>query len=184
MTEKSVQLIGDAGQGAAIAILRAGNTPSKAADVLAKDFRVLSYAVSGKTSAAADELAALLGSKVSEIALVADAASAPTAMALALAHADLVKAVALISPVAFAFGDLSGLMAPVLALFGAADPSRAADAPRSFCRAIPNCRLLYVYDAVGALDDARPEAVAAALHDFVTRREKFIVNARRNRLYP
>jgi len=184
MTEKSVQLIGDAGQGAAVAILRAGNTPSKAAEVLAKDFRVLSYMVSGKTSAAVDELAALLGAKVNEIAVVADAASAATAMALAVAHADLVKTVALVSPVAVDIGDLSGLKTPVLALFGAAESTRAPGAPRSFCRAIPNCQLLYVYDASGALDDARPEAVAAALHDFVVRREKFIVNARHNRLYP
>ena len=164
-------------------ILRAGSAPSKAADVLAKDFRVLSYAVSGRETAAA-ELAAALGSKLSETALVADAASAATAMALAVSHPELVKSVALVSPGAAAFSDLSNLKAPILALFGTGDTARAPDTARNFCRAVPNCRLVYVYDASGALDDARPEAVAAALQDFAVRREKFLVNARTNHLYP
>ena len=184
MTEKHVRLIGDAGQGAAVVILRAGGTPSKAADVLAKNFRVLSYAVSGREIDAAAELAASLSSKLSETALVADAASAATAMALAVGHPELVKSVALVSPRAAAFGDLSNLKAPVLALFGTGDTAPNPDAPRNFCRTIPNCRLVYVYDASGALDDARPEAVAAALQDFATRREKYLVNARSGNLYP
>ena len=186
-SQKYLRSVGDTGQGPAIAVLRASDAPSKAAAVLAKDFRVLSFALEGKpgTSEAAAELAAVLsGLKVAQTALVADAASTAVAMAAALANPELVQSVALVSPAGAEFGDLSNLKAPVLALFGTGDSARAADAARNFCRAIPNCRLVYVYDASGALDDARPEAVAAALQDFAVRREKFLVNARSNYLYP
>jgi len=184
MTEKFIRLISDEGQGAAVAILRASSRPSKAATVLAQDFRVLSYTVSGEVPAAAAELVASLGSMVSEVAVIADTASASTAIALAVASGDLVKSVALLSPAVTDFGDLSDLTTPVLAIFSAADPSRAPDVPRNFCRTIPNCRLVYVYGTGEAPDDERPHAVAAALFDFATRGEKFLVNARSSRLYP
>ena len=186
MTQKYVRSIGEAGQGPVIVMLSGGDTPSKAAAVLAKDFRVLSYAVDGKAAVAdvASELASVLGTlNVTEAAIVADAGAAATAMAFAVTHPALAQSVALLSP-RESVGDVSNLKTPAMVLFGTADAARAPDAARALSRSIPNCRLVYVYDAGGQIDDERPEAVAAALQDFAVRRERYLVNSKSNFLYP
>jgi pimeloyl-ACP methyl ester carboxylesterase len=186
MTQKYVRLIGEAGQGPVIVILRGGDRPSKAAAVLANNFRVLSYSIDGKAAVAdvASELAAALGTQnVAEAAIIADAGAAATAMAFAVAHPALAQSVALMSP-SGSVGDASNLKSPAMVLFGTADAARAPDAARTLSRSIPNCRLVYVYDAAGQIDDERPEAVAAALQDFAVRRERYLVNSKSNYLYP
>ncbi len=186
-SQKNIRVIGDEGLGATIVGLRdSAAMPSKSAATLAKNFRALSLAVDGKAGVpdVVAELAAMLGGMgIAEAAVVADAATAAVAVALAVAHPDLTKSVALLSP-ENSVGDVSNLKAPVLALFGTGDTTRAPAAARTFCKAIPNCRLIYVYDAGRALDDERPEAVAAALEDFALRREGYLVNGRSGHLYP
>ena len=183
---KTLRLLDDAGHGPAIVFLRGESVASKAAAILARDFRVVSFAVTG--AAAADELAgALAGLGISEAALVARGAVASAALGIALAHPALVQSLALLAPPALdaaLTGRLSELKAPVLALFGTRDPQRSPDAARIFCGAIPNCSLMYVYDAVRDLDDERPEAVATALSAFALKREKFLVTGKSSQLYP
>jgi pimeloyl-ACP methyl ester carboxylesterase len=185
-SQKSVKLIDDAGQGAVIVFLRSTATVSRSVDVLQNEFRVLSFSIDSgmPVSELVDMLAQALASlKVEQAAIIADRAATGAAVALAVAHPGLVQSLALLSPEG-AVADASGLKAPALAIFGTADTVRATDAPRNFCRSIPNCRLMYVYDAGGSVDDERPEAVAAALQEFVIRREGFLVTAKQGKLYP
>jgi pimeloyl-ACP methyl ester carboxylesterase len=183
---KTLRLLGDTGRGAAIVFLRGASVISKAVEILAKDFRVVSFTVTG--TAAADELAgALAGLGISEAGLVGSGAVASAALGFALAQPALVQSLALLAPPALdaaLTGRLPELKAPVLALFGTRDSARAPDAARIFCGAIPNCSLMYVYDAVRDLDDERPEAVATALAAFALKREKFLVTGKSSQLYP
>jgi pimeloyl-ACP methyl ester carboxylesterase len=182
-TQKSVRLLDDSGQGAALVILREAGI-SALAPLLATEFRVLS--VAGGT--AVDELADTLAKAgITEATLVADSATSIAALELALAHPGLVSAVALLAPPAVR-SDLAGRMADgktqVLALFGTRDAARPPDAARAFCKAIPNCRLVYVFDAARAPDDERPEAVAAAIREFAAKRQGFLVTGKSGKLYP
>ena len=182
---KYVRLIGEAGEGPVIVILRGGTSPSKSAALLAKAFRVVNFAVDPAAAAgeAAKELANTLeGMKVTHAEIVADTATGAVAIALASAHPELAQSVALLSPADV--GDVSSLKVPVLALFGTTNAARSPGSAKALCKSIPNCRLVYVYDADRAVDDERPEAVAAALEDFAVRREGYLVNARSGNLYP
>ena len=184
--QKYVRLIDEAGQGPALVVLRIVASPSKSVAVLAKDFRVLSFAIdpkAGTLDAVRDLDAALAERNVTEAGIVADTSAASTAIAFAVARPGLAQSVALLSP-SGSVGDVSNLKAPVLAMFGTTDATRSADAAKTFCRSIPNCRLVYVYDAGQAVDDERPEAVSAALQDFAVRREGYLVNAKHGNLYP
>lgn len=166
--------------------LRSTDLPSKSVEVLENAFRVLSFTVddAAQVSESTSEVSqALENLKISEAAIVADNGTAAVAIGLAVARPDLAQSVALLSP-SGTVGEVSNLKVPVLAMFGTIDAARAADAPRAFCRSIPNCRLVYVYDAGRALDEERPEAVAAALQDFAIRREGYLVNAKLGNLYP
>jgi len=185
-SDKNVKLIDDTGQGAVIVFLRGAAPLSKTVDVLQNDFRVLSFSIAAATPATEviDVVTQSLESlNVTEAAVVADRAAATAAVAFAVARPELVQSLALLSP-ENKVGDVSSLKALVLAIFGTIDPARTPDAPRNFCRSIPNCRLMYVYDAGPAVDDDRPEAVAAALQEFATRREGFLVSAKCGKLYP
>jgi len=185
-SQKHVRLIDDVGQGPTLVILRGAASPSKSVPVLARDFRVLSFAIDPKAvtgDAIRDLAAALAEHKVTEAGIIADASAAAAAIAFAVAQPEVAQSVALLSP-SGSVGDVSSLKVPVLAMFGTADANRSPDAARAFCRSLPNCRLVYVYDADRAVDDERPEAVAAALQDFAIRREGYLVNAKRGNLYP
>jgi pimeloyl-ACP methyl ester carboxylesterase len=190
VSQKFVRLVDDVGQGAVIVSLRGeGAAVSKAAPILAHEFRVLSFAVaSSSATEAADELAEALGRLgVTAAAIMAASATTNAALSLMAAHPQLVQSLALLAPPALddaIAGRLSDSKTPVLALFGTRDTARPQDAARKFCRSIPHCSLMYVFDADRALDDERPEAVAAALREFAVKREKFIVTGKSGRLYP
>ena len=185
-SQKYARLIDEAGQGPTLVVLRDASSPSKSVAVLAKDFRVLSFAIDPKAGAAdaVRDLGAALGERnITEAGIIADAAAAPTAIAFAVAQPELAQSVALLSP-SGSVGDVTNLKVPVMAMFGTSDTTRAPDTPKAFCQSIPNCRLVYVSDADRAVDDERPEAVSAALQDFAIRREGYLVNAKRGNLYP
>lgn len=183
-SKKSVCVLGDSGKGPALVILHGEETnASKVVPFLAGEFRVISLA-GGTTDAIA---AQLLGLGVQEAAIVARATTAMVALDLALKYSSLVRSVALLAPSPLP-GDLaaglSGLKTPVQALFGTADAGRARDAARNFCKALPHCNLMYVFDAGVVPDADRPEAVAAALREFARKREKFLVTDKSAKIYP
>ncbi len=81
-------------------------------------------------------------------------------------------------------GRLPGLTVPTLVLFGTLDRSIPPEMGRIYREIMPNCHLVFVYDAGHALDMDRPEAFASVVTDFLQRREGFIVTATSALLYP
>jgi pimeloyl-ACP methyl ester carboxylesterase len=73
-------------------------------------------------------------------------------------------------------GRLSTVEMPVLALFGTEDRVIQPELGRIYKELLPNCHLVFIYDAGHALDADRPEAFAAVVADFLARREGFLVN--------
>jgi len=185
-TIKRLTLLDTAGAGATVVLLQADAAPSRIAPILADQFRVLRYRVSADETAhtgpAGSELAAAVASHASEpVGIVADAATAEVALALIAARPELVRALALIAP-QIPKSALAELKTPVLALFGTlAMPPQIG---RHMREAIPNCHVMLVYDADRDMTNQRPEAVAAALRDFMLAGDRFLVTGKSGKLYP
>ena len=182
-SQKSVRLLGDTGKGPAIVMLRGdGALASRTAALLANEFRVVSLA-----GGHVDEIAAQLSSLgITQAALVAGTTATVAALELALKHPQLVQSLALLAPQplpAELAARISELKTPVQVFFGTVDTNRASDAARKFCKSVPNCSLMYVFDAGTNPDDERPEAVAAALKEFAVKREKFLVTGKSGKIY-
>jgi pimeloyl-ACP methyl ester carboxylesterase len=154
-----------------IAVLRAVGTKAKAVDLLAKAFSVISL---DRASAA------------EPIGIVADSASAQQALTHIVARPETVNALALIAPPALDahfVEKLSGVTIPVLALFGTRDDTAQAHGA-VYRKALPNCNVTFVYDAGADMANERPEAVAAALTEFMRQRERYVVTDKSAKLYP
>jgi pimeloyl-ACP methyl ester carboxylesterase len=175
-----------AGSGAPVVLLQADAAPSRIAPILAGQFHVLRYMVgaddAAHTAAASNELAAVLASQGGDpIAVVADAATADLALALVAARPELLRALALIAP-QIPKAALAELKTPVLALFGTrAMPPQIG---RHMREVMPNCHVMLVYDADDDMTNQRPEAVAAALRDFMLAGDRFLVTGKSGKLYP
>jgi hypothetical protein len=115
------------------------------------------------------------------VGVVADAATADVALALIAARPELVRALALIAP-PIPKSALADLKTPVLALFGTR--AMSPQVGRQMREAIPNCHVMLVYDADGDMTNQRPEAVAAALRDFMLSGDRFLVTGKSGKLYP
>jgi pimeloyl-ACP methyl ester carboxylesterase len=183
---KRVTQLDVAGAGAAVVLLQADAAPSRIAPLLAEQFRVLRFAVAAsdaaRTGPARNELAEVLASQGGDpIGIVADPATADVALAVTAARPELVRALALIAP-PLPKSALADLKTPVLALFGTrAMPPQIG---RHMRAAIPNCHVMLVYDADGDMANQRPEAVAAALREFMLLGDRFLVTGKSGKLYP
>lgn len=152
-----------------IAVLQAKT--SKATDLLVKELPATS--LEGASASA-------------PVGLIADTASATKALEHVVAKPETVSALALIAPGAIdkALADkLSVVTIPVLALFGTRD-SNAQASGTAYRKALPTCNVTFVYDTTGDMANERPEAVAAALREFVRQREKYVVTDKSAKLYP
>ena len=126
------------------------------------------------------------GSAAAPIGIVAIGAGAPQALAHAAAKPETVNALALIAPPALDGGlaaKLAGVTIPVLALFGTREANARASSA-VWRKALANCNVTFVYDAGADMANERPEAVAAALADFLRQRERYVVTDRSAKLYP
>jgi pimeloyl-ACP methyl ester carboxylesterase len=183
---KRIAQLDAAGAGPTVVSLQADAAPSRIAPILAEQFRVLRYAVAASDAAhtgrARNELVEALASQGGDpIGVVADAATADVALALIAAQPELVRALALIAP-PIPKGALTELKTPVLALFGTrAMPPQIG---RHMREAIPNCHVMLVYDVDRDMTNQRPEAVAAALRDFMLAGDRFLVTGKSGKLYP
>jgi pimeloyl-ACP methyl ester carboxylesterase len=179
---KRISLLDAAGSGAPVVLLQADAAPSRIAPILAQHFRVLRYAVNDPEAASSNELATALASHTTDpVGMIADAASAHVAFALIATRPELISALALLAPPApdRAFAELK---TPVLALFGTrALPPQIG---RQLRQAIANCHVMLVYDADDDMANQRPEAVAAALRDFMLAGDRFLVTDKSGKLYP
>lgn len=79
---------------------------------------------------------------------------------------------------------MAALPMPSLVLFGTSDRVIPPEMGRHYRRILPNCQLVYVYDAGHALDADRPEAFVSAVDDFLTQPDHFLVASRSGLIHP
>jgi pimeloyl-ACP methyl ester carboxylesterase len=122
--------------------------------------------------------------------LVGKGHEARAALEFALAQPERLRALVLLGPTAIGAGDdgltrrLAELKPPSLALFGTRDRDAPPETARRYRERIPGCNLVFVYDAGAAMDDERPEAVAAVIEEFLERHDRFLVSRESGLLYP
>jgi pimeloyl-ACP methyl ester carboxylesterase len=144
---------------------------------------------------AISEAIAALG--IAHFNLLAQGAGAALALLLALDSPNSVSALVLLGPTAMAsngahaggadealINRLGELKVPSLAVFGTKDPFAPVEAGRHYRARIPACNLVFVYDAGQAMEEERPEAVAALLLDFLDRHDLFLVRRDSDLIYP
>jgi pimeloyl-ACP methyl ester carboxylesterase len=79
---------------------------------------------------------------------------------------------------------LPGLAPPTLALFGTLDSIIPPDIGHVYKELIPNCQLVFVYDAGHAIAAERPAAFTEVVNDFLDRHDAFVVNRRPTVIHP
>jgi pimeloyl-ACP methyl ester carboxylesterase len=83
--------------------------------------------------------------------------------------------------------DLEARMAelnlPVLVVFGTLDTVLPPEMGRHYKEILPNCSLVFLYDAAHEADADRPEAFAALVNDFLARHEGFLVTTKSSLIY-
>jgi pimeloyl-ACP methyl ester carboxylesterase len=73
---------------------------------------------------------------------------------------------------------MAGLEVPVLVVFGTLDNVMPPEMGRHYREILPNCHVVFLYDAAHEADADRPEAFVALVDDFLERHEAFIVSTR------
>ena len=68
------------------------------------------------------------------------------------------------------------LPTPTLVLFGTLDHVIPPEMGRFYKELLPNCHLVFVYDAGHAISTERPEAFTEVTVDFLERHEAFVVS--------
>ncbi len=76
------------------------------------------------------------------------------------------------------------LNVPVLVVFGTLDNVIPPEMGRHYRELLPNCNLVFLYDAAHEADADRPEAYAALVNDFLERQDAFLVTTRSGQLHP
>ena len=76
------------------------------------------------------------------------------------------------------------LTTPTLVLFGTLDQVIPPEMDRFYKALMPNCHLVFVYDARHAISAERPEAFAEVAVDFLERREAFVINRTKTLIHP
>ena len=79
---------------------------------------------------------------------------------------------------------LAGLATPTLVLFGTVDRVIPPDMGRIYKELMPNCHLVFVYDAGHAISTERPEAFTEVVVDFLERHEAFIISRTETVIHP
>lgn len=79
---------------------------------------------------------------------------------------------------------LRTLPVPTLVLFGTLDRVIPPDMGRHYKELIPNCQLVFVYDAGHAIAAERPEAFTDVVGDFLERHEAFVIRRTETLIHP
>jgi pimeloyl-ACP methyl ester carboxylesterase len=79
---------------------------------------------------------------------------------------------------------LPAISIPTLVLFGTVDQVIPPDMGHFYKELMPNCNLVFVYDAGHAISSDRPEAFVEAVADFVERREAFVISRTGTVIHP
>jgi len=204
----------EGGQGNPVVVLHGkdGLTSSPLNTLLARQFRVIaveipdvgrslgnvqSQSLHGLARTLAEAVAAL---GLEHYGLVSTAASAPLALWHALDLPQRVDALVLISPIALLPDggtvpsgyardpalerQLGDIHTATLVLVGTRDEVLPADTGRLYVERLPNCYYALVYDAGHEIEAERPEALFAAVRDFLEQRETFIVSRKNTVINP
>jgi pimeloyl-ACP methyl ester carboxylesterase len=70
---------------------------------------------------------------------------------------------------------MAQLTIPVLVVFGSLDTVTPPEMGRHYKEILPNCNLVFLYDAAHEADADRPEAFAELVNDFLDRHESFVI---------
>jgi pimeloyl-ACP methyl ester carboxylesterase len=79
---------------------------------------------------------------------------------------------------------MRGLATPALVLFGTLDRVIPPDMGRVYKELMPNCHLVFVYDAGHGISTDRPEAFAEVTDDFLERHEAFVISRTETVIHP
>jgi pimeloyl-ACP methyl ester carboxylesterase len=79
---------------------------------------------------------------------------------------------------------LAGLATPTLVLFGTVDRVIPPDMGHLYKELMPNCHLVFVYDAGHAISTDRPEAFTEVVADFLERHEAFVISRTDTVIHP
>jgi pimeloyl-ACP methyl ester carboxylesterase len=79
---------------------------------------------------------------------------------------------------------LPSLAVPTLVLFGTLDRVIPCEMGHFYKELMPNCSLVFVYDAGHAISTDRPEAFVEVVADFIDRREAFVVSRTETVIHP
>lgn len=79
---------------------------------------------------------------------------------------------------------LRGVTTPTLVLFGTLDAVIPPDIGHLYKKLIPNCHLVFVYDAGHAIAAERPEAFTEVVGDFLDRHGAFVVSRKPSVIHP
>jgi pimeloyl-ACP methyl ester carboxylesterase len=204
----------EAGQGNPVVVLHGADslTPSPLNNLLAQQFRVIALEIPGfgrspgnRRSQSLRDLARTLAEAVATLGLehyglVSTALSAPLALWQAIDLPERVDALVLISPVALlpeGWAAPSGcahdpelerrlgdIQAATFVLFGTRDDVIPSETGRLYVERLPNCYYALVYDAGHVIEAERPEALFAAVRDFLEHRETFVVSRKNTVINP
>jgi pimeloyl-ACP methyl ester carboxylesterase len=160
--------------------------------LLARHFRVMAFEMPGFGSEVASTMAhATKHLGLDTFHLAGGSLGGTTALWLALKAPQRVRTLVLEAPAAMgqeADADLRrllpGLVTPTLVLFGTRDGAGAPAIGRVYKALMPNCHLVFVYDAGHAISTDRPEAFVEVVADFLERREAFVISRARTEIYP
>jgi pimeloyl-ACP methyl ester carboxylesterase len=164
-------------------------TPAPAHDLLARERRVVDLETVDTAEAMLEAVSAL---GIDQFDLMGASDGATTALLAALTAPERVRALVLESPAAIRpeardqelEQAMTGLQVPVLVVFGTEDRRTPPEMGRIYKQLLPNCQLLFVYDAGHAVAADRPEAFAEAVADFLERHEQYVVSRRSTVLFP
>jgi pimeloyl-ACP methyl ester carboxylesterase len=79
---------------------------------------------------------------------------------------------------------LPAVATPTLVLFGTVDQVIPPGMGHFYKELMPNCHLVFVYDAGHAISTDRPEAFAEVVGDFIERREAFVISRTETVIHP
>jgi pimeloyl-ACP methyl ester carboxylesterase len=79
---------------------------------------------------------------------------------------------------------LRDLAVPTLVLFGTLERVIPPDMGRHYKTLLPNCQLVFIYDAGHEISTDRPEAFADVTADFLERHEAFVINRKDTLISP
>lgn len=79
---------------------------------------------------------------------------------------------------------LGELTTPTLVLFGTSERLMPPEMGRHYKTLLPNCQLVFVYDAGHEISTDRPEAFASVTSDFLERHEAFVINRKQTLINP